>query len=39
MMVNIMDEINLAQITRFSLAAFTDADERVLQKVQKAQGA
>jgi biopolymer transport protein ExbD len=36
MMVNIMDEINIAGITRFSLAPFNDADERV---VQKAKGA
>jgi biopolymer transport protein ExbD len=33
MMVNIMDEINLAGLTRFSLAPFTDADERVIKKV------
>ncbi len=36
MMVNIMDEINIAGITRFSLAPFNEADERV---VQKAKGA
>lgn len=36
MMVNIMDEINLANLTRFSLAPFTDADERVIQKVKGA---
>jgi len=36
MMVNIMDEINLAGLTRFSLAPFTDADERVIQKVKGA---
>ena len=36
MMVNIMDEINIAGITPFSLAPFNDADERV---VQKAKGA
>jgi biopolymer transport protein ExbD len=35
-MVNIMDEINLAQITRFSLSPFTDADARVIQKVKGA---
>jgi biopolymer transport protein ExbD len=33
-MVNIMDEINLAGVTRFSLAPFTDADQRVIQKVR-----
>jgi len=32
-MVNIMDEINLANITRFSLAPFTEADRRVIRKV------
>lgn len=31
-MVNVMDEINLAEITRFSLAPFTDADKRVVKK-------
>jgi len=36
MMVNIMDEINLAGLTRFSLAPFTDADERVIQKIKGA---
>ena len=36
MMVNIMDEINLAGITRFSLAPFIDADQRVIQKVKGA---
>lgn len=36
MMVNIMDEINLAGVTRFSLAPFTDADARVIQKVKGA---
>jgi biopolymer transport protein ExbD len=35
-MVNIMDEINLAGVTRFSLAPFTDADGRVIQKVKGA---
>jgi biopolymer transport protein ExbD len=35
MMVNIMDEINLAGITRFSLAPFTDADERVIKKAKR----
>jgi len=33
-MVNIMDEINLAGITRFSLAPFIDADERVVLKAK-----
>lgn len=35
-MVNVMDEINLAGVTRFSLAPFTDADGRVIQKVKGA---
>ena len=33
-MVNIMDEINIAGITRFSLAPFNEADERVVQKAK-----
>jgi biopolymer transport protein ExbD len=36
MMVNIMDEINLSGVTRFSLAPFTDADQRVIQKIKGA---
>jgi len=32
MMVNVMDEINLANITRFSLAPFGDIDRKVIQK-------
>jgi biopolymer transport protein ExbD len=32
MMVNVMDEINLANITRFSLAPFGDIDKKVIQK-------
>jgi biopolymer transport protein ExbD len=35
-MVNIMDEINMANITRFSLAPYTDADKRVIRKVSGA---
>lgn len=31
-MVNVMDEINMAEVTKFSLAPFTDADKRVVQK-------
>jgi biopolymer transport protein ExbD len=34
MMVNMMDELNLATITRFSLAPLTDADKTLLAKVQ-----
>jgi biopolymer transport protein ExbD len=34
MMVDIMDEINIAGITRFSLAPFNEADERVVQKAK-----
>lgn len=34
MMVNIMDELNLAEITRFSLAPMVDADKAMLAKVQ-----
>ena len=33
MMVDIMDELNLANITRFSLAPMTDPDKLILQKV------
>ena len=33
MMVDIMDELNLANVTRFSLAPMTDADKTVLAKV------
>ena len=33
MMVEIMDELNLANITRFSLAPMLDADKAILQKV------
>ena len=33
MMVDIMDELNLANITRFSLAPMLDADKQVLAKV------
>ena len=33
MMVNIMDELNLAEITRFSLAQLTDSDKKILEKV------
>lgn len=32
MMVNIMDELNLANITRFSLAPMEDADKTILKK-------
>jgi biopolymer transport protein ExbD len=32
-MVDIMDELNLANITRFSLAPMLDADKQLLQKV------
>ena len=35
-MVDVMDEINVASITRFSLAPFTDADRRLVQKVAAA---
>jgi biopolymer transport protein ExbD len=34
MMVDIMDELNLAQITRFSIAAMLDADKAQLAKVR-----
>jgi len=34
MMVNIMDELNLAEITRFSLAPLLEADKTLLAKVQ-----
>lgn len=34
MMVNMMDELNLATITRFSLAPLLDADKALLAKVQ-----
>lgn len=33
MMVDIMDELNLANITRFSLAPLIDADKQILQKL------
>jgi len=33
MMVDIMDELNLANITRFSLAPMQDADKQILQKL------
>jgi len=33
MMVDIMDELNLANVTRFSLAPMEDADQKLLQKV------
>ena len=33
MMVDIMDELNLANVTRFSLAPMQDADKQVLAKV------
>ncbi len=33
MMVDIMDELNVANITRFSLAPMQDADRRILAKV------
>jgi biopolymer transport protein ExbD len=32
MMVDIMDEINLANVTRFSLAPMEDADKKILEK-------
>ena len=32
MMVDIMDELNLANVTRFSLAPLTDADKKKLEK-------
>jgi len=32
-MVNLMDELNLADVTRFSLAPLTDADKKILEKV------
>jgi biopolymer transport protein ExbD len=34
MMVDIMDELNLAQITRFSIAAMLDADKAQLAKIR-----
>ena len=33
MMVDIMDELNLANVTRFSLAPMVDADKKILSKV------
>ncbi|HTX18453.1 MAG TPA: biopolymer transporter ExbD [Bacteroidota bacterium] len=33
MMVNIMDELNLADITRFSLAPFEDKDKQLIEKI------
>ncbi|HEX9934359.1 MAG TPA: biopolymer transporter ExbD [bacterium] len=32
-MVDVMDEINMAEITRFSLAPFTDRDKAIIRKV------
>jgi biopolymer transport protein ExbD len=32
-MVNLMDELNLADVTRFSLAPLTDADKKIIEKV------
>ncbi|MDI6767707.1 MAG: biopolymer transporter ExbD [Bacteroidota bacterium] len=32
-MVNIMDELNIANVTRFSIAPMQDADKRILSKV------
>ncbi len=34
MMVDIMDELNLANITRFSLAPMTDADKKIIEKAK-----
>ncbi|HET6272807.1 MAG TPA: biopolymer transporter ExbD, partial [Bacteroidota bacterium] len=34
MMVNIMDELNLAEITRFSLAPLLETDKTLMAKVQ-----
>lgn len=34
MMVNIMDELNLAEVTRFSLAPLLDADKALMAKAQ-----
>ncbi len=33
MMVNIMDELNVADITRFSLAPFDDKDKQLIEKI------
>jgi len=33
MMVNIMDELNVADITRFSLATFDDKDKQLIEKI------
>ncbi len=33
MMVNIMDELNLSNVTRFSIAPMEDADKKILEKV------
>ena len=33
MMVNIMDELNVADITRFSLAPFEDKDKQLIEKI------
>ena len=33
MMVNIMDELNVADVTRFSLAPFTDKDKQLIEKI------
>jgi biopolymer transport protein ExbD len=32
MMVDVMDELNLANITRFSLAPMTDKDKQLMEK-------
>jgi biopolymer transport protein ExbD len=32
-MVNLMDELNLADVTRFSLAPLTDGDKKIIEKV------
>jgi biopolymer transport protein ExbD len=36
MMVNVMDELNLAKITRFSTAPFTEIDKKVIAKAVSA---
>ena len=33
MMVNIMDELNVSDVTRFSLAPFTDKDKQLIEKI------
>jgi len=35
MMVDLIDELNLAQITRFSIAPMTDEDTKILEKATK----